>query len=36
VWLKKVCWAEEPVDPGYAPTAIIDTLTHLPEIIGKL
>lgn len=36
VWLKKVCWAEESVDPGYAPTAIIDTLTHLPEIIGKL
>ena len=36
VWLKKICWADEPVEPGYSPTAIIDTLEMLPQIIEKL
>lgn len=36
VWLKRVCWAEEPVEPGYSPTAVIDTLSDLPGLIGKL
>lgn len=36
VWLKKVCWAEEPVEPGHEPTAITDSLGNFPEIIGKL
>lgn len=33
VWLKKVCWEEESIAQGYEPTAIIDTLEQLPEII---
>ena len=36
VWLKKICWADEPVEPGYSPTAIIDTLGMLPQVIEKL
>ena len=33
VWLKKLCWEEEPVIPGAEPTAIISDIAHLPEII---
>jgi putative hydrolase of the HAD superfamily len=36
VWLKKLCWEEEPVIPGAEPTAIISDIAHLPEIIEKL
>lgn len=33
VWLKKVCWADEPIEAGYEPTATIETLAELPGII---
>ena len=33
VWLKKLCWEEEPVIPGAEPTAIISDIALLPEII---
>ena len=33
VWLKKICWEEEVVEPGKEPTAIIDNLCQLPAII---
>ena len=36
VWLKKICWAEELIEPGYGPTAVIDTLEKLPNIIAEL
>jgi putative hydrolase of the HAD superfamily len=36
IWIKKVCWAEEPVEKGHEPSAITDTLEKVPEIIGKL
>lgn len=36
VWLKNICWAEEPVEPGYGATAIISTLEELPSIIRKM
>ena len=34
VWLKKVVWEEEPIEVGKEPTAIIDNLQLLSEIIG--
>ena len=33
VWLKKICWEDEPIIDGYEPTAIIDDLS---EIVGLL
>ena len=33
VWLKKICWEEEPVETGHEPTYIIDTLEKLSDII---
>lgn len=33
VWLKKICWEEEPILPGAEPTAIIGSLEELPAII---
>ena len=36
VWLKKVCWEEEPVEAGHEPTAVTDTLEHIPGIIARL
>ena len=33
IWIKKICWAEEPIEPGYEPTAITDTIENVPEII---
>ena len=33
VWLKKVVWEEEPIEAGKEPTAIIDNLQLLSEII---
>lgn len=34
VWLKKVCWEEEPIIPGAEPTAIIADIAELPKIIS--
>ena len=36
VWLKKVCWEEEPIVEGHAPTATIESLAQLPDIINTL
>lgn len=36
VWLKKVCWADEPIEKGYEPTAVADTLALLPEILENI
>ena len=33
VWLKKICWEEESIEPGKEPTAIINNLKQLSEII---
>ena len=36
VWLKKVCWEEEPIEEGHAPNATIESLAQLPDIINTL
>lgn len=33
IWLKKICWEEESIETGKEPTATIDNLQHLPDII---
>ena len=33
VWLKKVVWEEEPIEPGKEPSAVIDSLEQLTGII---
>ena len=33
IWLKKICWEEESIAQGYEPTAIIESIEQLPEII---
>ena len=35
VWLKNICWAEEPVETGHLPEAVINTLEILPETIKE-
>ena len=36
VWLKNICWEEEPIIDGHAPTAIIDDITQLPDTIAEI
>lgn len=36
VWLKNICWAEEPIIEGYAPTAIINDISQLPDAITAI
>ena len=36
VWLKNICWEEEPIIEGHAPTAIIDDITQLPGTIAGI
>ena len=36
VWLKNICWEEEPIIDGHAPTAIIDDITQLPDTIAAI
>lgn len=36
VWLKNICWAEEPIIEGYAPTAIINDISLLPDAITTI
>ena len=36
VWLKNICWEEEPVVQGHEATAIITSLEMLPDIIERL
>ena len=35
VWLKNICWEEEPIIDGHSPTAIIDNIAQLPGIIAR-
>ena len=36
VWLKNICWEEEPITPGHEATAIIKSLTALTDIIEEM
>lgn len=36
VWLKNICWEEEPIIEGHAPTAIIDDIAQLPGTIAEI
>ena len=36
VWLKNICWEEEPIIEGHAPTAIIGDITQLPGTIAHI
>lgn len=36
IWLKNICWEEEPIADGHAPTAIIDRIEQLPDVISAL
>lgn len=36
IWLKNICWEEEPIADGHKPTAIIDSIEEVPEIIPTL
>ena len=36
VWLKNICWEEESIIEGHAPTAIIDNITQLPAVVAKI
>ena len=36
VWLKNICWEEEPIIEGHAPTAIIGDMAQLPGTIAEI
>lgn len=36
VWLKNICWEEEPIIEGHAPTAIIGDIAQLPGTIAEI
>ena len=36
VWLKNICWEEEPIIEGHSPTAIIGDITQLPGTIARI
>ena len=36
VWLRNICWEEEPIIEGHEPTAIMKTLEKLPSVIGSI
>ena len=36
IWLKNICWEEEPIVDGHAPTAIIDSIEQVPAIIASM
>ena len=36
VWLKNICWEEEPIIEGHSPTAIIGDITQLPGTIAHI
>lgn len=36
IWLKNICWEEEPIADGHAPTAIIDRIEQVPDVISAL
>jgi putative hydrolase of the HAD superfamily len=36
IWLKNICWEEEPIADVHAPTAIINDITQLPDTIADI
>ena len=36
IWLKNICWEEEPIVEGHAPTAIIDNIEQVPATIATI
>lgn len=36
VWLKNICWADEPIEEGHSPTAIIGDIGQLPAVLEKI
>lgn len=36
IWLKNICWEEETIANGHRPTAIIDDIAQLPDIIAEI
>ncbi|MBQ2126150.1 MAG: HAD family hydrolase [Bacteroidaceae bacterium] len=36
IWLKNICWEEEPIVDGHAPTAIIDNIEQVPATIATI
>ena len=36
IWLKNVCWEDEPVEKENRPTAIINSIEHLPATVSKI
>ena len=36
IWLKNICWEEEPIADGHAPTAIIGSIEQVTDVISAL
>jgi putative hydrolase of the HAD superfamily len=36
IWIKNICWEEEPVIDGHAPTAITGSIEQVPDIITDI
>jgi putative hydrolase of the HAD superfamily len=36
IWLKNICWEEEPIADGHAPTAIIGNIEQVPTTIADI
>jgi putative hydrolase of the HAD superfamily len=36
IWIKNICWEEEPVIDGHAPTATIGSIEQVPDIITDI
>jgi putative hydrolase of the HAD superfamily len=36
IWLKNVCWEDEAVEKENRPTAIINSIEHLPATVSKI
>ena len=36
IWLKNICWEDEPIEEGHAPTAIISSIEELPKIVAEI
>lgn len=36
IWLKNICWEEEPIADGHAPTAIIGNIEQVPATIADI
>ena len=36
IWLKNICWEEEPIIQGYEPTVTTDNIANVPQIIEQM